>query len=685
MRYYHLLSALSFLTAVLLPDLAMSLEPWDDMQVKHAWNAVPVDWESLGHPPAGTTITLYVALKPERESALIDALSEVSNPRHPRHILLTTPPLAPLFTWLLLHFRYGAYLSKDQVSELVRPYPDTLDLVSAWLVHHGIQSSSISMTHGGAWLTVTDVLVSKADQLLGASYQLYRNARTNNTIIRTVGYALPAVLHTHIKTVAPTTYFTSTRVMRHRRSFGAAPAQAATGELVTALSSRAGTIEPANMHWLYKTYAYQPSATDQNRLAVVGFQGQLPCQEDLTRFMSLFVMRAQAATFTVVQVNGGGNNPNNPGIQANTDLQYAGAMAYPTPLIFYSIGGNMQFGPNDVPVAGDRYLEWYNHVLVQQNIAPTISLSFGDFEQNLPAGYAWALCDLFGRLGLGLGAMSVSILVVSGSVGVGDGDCVDTQNNVRFIAEFPSSCTCGVLSPLPSTRQVQVHVVHHHGFAGPWVTTVGGTVDYPEVAAGISGGGFSVHFPRPSYQRDAVSDYLRILGSEHAGYARFRDQPDLCLLCNSCSFSGRAYPDIASQAVNYQVVRNNIVEIFQGTDCAVSVCLSLLPTASALWSFSDTQLTANVQTACQTVAGIILLINDFRISHNQPKLGFLNPWLYGLYNDAVQPEGLYDIIAGSNPGCNTNGFPAIPGWDPVCPARLSSLTLANFVLHRSRV
>jgi tripeptidyl-peptidase-1 len=27
--------------------------------------------------------------------------------------------------------------------------------------------------------------------------------------------------------------------------------------------------------------------------------------------------------------------------------------------------------------------------------------------------------------------------------------------------------------------------------------------------------------------------------------------------------------------------------------------------------------------------------------------------------------GFNDITSGSNPGCNTNGFPATKGWDPV--------------------
>ena len=54
---------------------------------------------------------------------------------------------------------------------------------------------------------VSDLRVTQASELLGASYQLYRNMNTNETIIRTVGYSLPDVLHTHIQTVMLTTRF----------------------------------------------------------------------------------------------------------------------------------------------------------------------------------------------------------------------------------------------------------------------------------------------------------------------------------------------------------------------------------------------------------------------------------------------------------------------------------------------
>jgi hypothetical protein len=113
---WHWISVLSFLISVLLADFVMPLEPWDRMLVKHTWQAVLINWESLGHPPAGTRINLDISLKPERENALIDALSEASNPRHPRHILLAIPPLAPLFTSVAAPFQI--WRSPEQVAEL---------------------------------------------------------------------------------------------------------------------------------------------------------------------------------------------------------------------------------------------------------------------------------------------------------------------------------------------------------------------------------------------------------------------------------------------------------------------------------------------------------------------------------------------------------------------------------------
>jgi tripeptidyl-peptidase-1 len=55
--------------------------------------------------------------------------------------------------------------------------------------------------------------------------------------------------------------------------------------------------------------------------------------------------------------------------------------------------------------------------------------------------------------------------------------------------------------------------------------------------------------------------------------------------------------------------------------------------------------------ACPTVASIVSLLNDARLSQNKPPLGFLNPLLYSKLS-----SGFNDITVGSNPGCGTTGF-----------------------------
>ena len=66
-----------------------------------------------------------------------------------------------------------------------------------------------------------------------------------------------------------------------------------------------------------------------------------------------------------------------------------------------------------------------------------------------------------------------------------------------------------------------------HHFSGPYVTSVGGTTNFrPEIAANLSGGGFSFYFPRPDYQRSVVLEYLRAHIDFYDGlykYVRYRD------------------------------------------------------------------------------------------------------------------------------------------------------------------
>ncbi|KAH9059104.1 subtilisin-like protein [Lactarius vividus] len=564
MHYLRLsvLCALAVITRPLDSAATHSSPNWNDIHTKHKWNAIPDKWESIGQPTDGTTIDLHIALKPHHEHALADTIYEVSNPNHPK---------------------YGSYLSKEQVANLVAPHPYTIKLIETWLQHHGVSPSNVSTSHGGNWLTVTEVPVSKANGLLGASYQLYRYAGTNVTILRTVGYALPAALHAHVRTVVPTTYFGSplTPGKRPRGHRGSS----------VALSTRDDHVTPSVLRSLYNSVTYQPAATEQNMIGVTGFQGEYVGDEDLELFMTLFRSDANDATFLVIDINDSGYDPNKPGSEANLDMQYTQGMAWPTPHVFYSVGGLAeQFIPDSfIPVnTNEPFLGWLETMIRLEDLPQTISTSYGGDEQTFPPEYAKSVCELFGQLG----ARGVSILFASGDEGVGGGDCKknDGSGVVQFQPGFPATC--------------------------PWVTSVGGTKQRPEVAAPFSSGGFSNVFKRPVYQTDAVLGFFEQLGNQYSG------------LYNA---SSRGFPDVSAQAARFRIIHDNKFMALRGTSCSTPV-----------------------------VAGLISLLNDYQLSKNRPVLGFLNPWLYG-----TASHGFNDITSGSNPGCGTDGFSAVPGWDPV--------------------
>ncbi|PCH35757.1 subtilisin-like protein [Wolfiporia cocos MD-104 SS10] len=151
-----------------------------------------------------------------------------------------------------------------------------------------------------------------------------------------------------------------------------------------------------------------------------------------------------------------------------------------------------------------------------------------------------------------------------------------------------------------------------------YVTSVGGTVGLPQMAANFSTGGFSNLWGRPDYQASAVDAYLTLLGNNDTG------------LYNA---SGRAYPDVSIYAVDFEIIVDGQPIAITGTSCA-----------------------------SPTFASIIALLNDQLVAAGRPVMGFLNPFLYSQGLSA-----LTDITEGNNLACSngTTGFYATVGWDPV--------------------
>ncbi|KAF8173956.1 Pro-kumamolisin, activation domain-containing protein [Mycena galopus ATCC 62051] len=71
--------------------------------------------------------------------------------------------------------------------------------------------------------------------------------------------------------------------------------------------------------------------------------------------------------------------------------------------------------------------------------------------------------------------------------------------------------------------------------------------------------------------------------------------------------------------------------------------------------------TGGTSASAPIFASLIAGVNDARLAEGKSPVGFINPAFYspaftGAFND---------VTVGSNPGCQTEGFPAAPGWDPV--------------------
>ena len=185
----------------------------------------------------------------------------------------------------LTHFRYGAYLSKEEVDDLLAPHPDTVTLVEEWLQYHGVHLPSISRSDSGHTLTF-NATVSQAERMLGASYRIFYKPSSDTRLIRTLQYQVPSELKLHILVVSPTTYIggpepMSTNFLKASKA--------------TSASQYSGPPEPSSSPYPSDCYYstspscliqvtnidYQPNTTSMSSLGILEFGGSYASEADL--------------------------------------------------------------------------------------------------------------------------------------------------------------------------------------------------------------------------------------------------------------------------------------------------------------------------------------------------------------------------------------------------------------------
>ncbi|ETW78237.1 serine protease S53 [Heterobasidion irregulare TC 32-1] len=543
------------LTSLLALSYAKSLAP-RAMRVHERRDSPPSGYANSGPASPNDTVHLRFALAQSNFQGLEDALYDVSTPSSAQ---------------------YRRHLSKEEVEKFVAPTAETVLAVDGWLSSNGLTSTKVSPA--GDWISVS-MTVEQANKLLDADFSTFTHLDTGKQAIRTLSYSIPIALQDHMSFVHPTIVFPMKNIVTPVRipTVKVNPAAFIDSTSNTVPASCETQVTPACLQAQYGIPT-APATQSSNRLGVSAFFFEYANNSDLQSFLQTYRPDLESSSnYSILSIDGGENSQDEePGFEANLDIQYTVGVATGVPTVFITVGDQTQDDLNG-------FLDEINVLLNQTKPPQVLTTSYGFNENQIPIGLATKLCQAYAQLG----ARGVSVLFSSGDGGVSGGQPDTTCTT--FVPVFPGTC--------------------------PYITSVGGTQGIsPEIAASLSSGGFSNYFPRPSYQDDAVSAYLKTLGSTNAG------------LFNATS---RGFPDVAAPAENVTIIWEGQSGNVAGTSCASPI-----------------------------FASIVALINDQLIAAGENPLGFLNPLIY------KSPDAFNDITSGNNPGCSSNGFPATTGWDPV--------------------
>ncbi|OKL56859.1 Tripeptidyl-peptidase sed3 [Talaromyces atroroseus] len=574
--YPFFIKALSLLTASAVVTAASAKQ----YEIVEQLTKVPSGWVRGPRPSPSMLMQFRLAMRQPRAAEFEQHALNIATPGHEM---------------------YGKHMKRDEIRAFLQPSAEVQDAVVSWL--HSENVSENLMEVNGDWVKFI-VPVKQAERMLNTTFYIYHDEAQTTFRVRTLEYSVPREVYQHVQLIQPTTHFGRNKA---HKSLVLNQKELELGIGVDCNTS----ITPDCLRELYKLGDFEASPDSRNKLGISGYLEQYARYDDLEVFLEEFAPTMTNSNFTVQSINGGLNDQtsNLDSVEASLDIQYGIALSYHVPTIFFTTGGRGPLVPDlsepDANASSNEpYLEQLHYLLdlSDEELPAVLSTSYGEDEQTLPESYTNTTCNLFAQLG----ARGVSIIFSSGDEGVGEA-CLtnDGTNRTTFNPIYPASC--------------------------PFVTSVGGTYRInPERAVSFSSGGFSERFSRPSYQDNAVSSYLSVLGDQWQG------------LYNP---NGRGFPDVAAQAHAFIVRDHGRFVQVDGTSASAP-----------------------------TFAAIIADLNSVRLTNNQSTLGFLNPWLYGL-----DGSGFTDIVDGGSTGCtgldsqSGETAPYVPyaswnattGWDPV--------------------
>ncbi|KAF2807064.1 subtilisin-like protein [Mytilinidion resinicola] len=498
--------------------------------------------------------------------------------------------------------KYGQHWSIEEINDAFAPSQESTDKVLEWLAEHGVTSAG----KAPALHTLEfDMSIADIERLLKTEFFVYEHTESGKPHVACEEYSVPAHLREHIDIITPTLHFDSKPKAASKKLYGLSKSYKDTD-----VQSCVDTISPDCLRALYNIPDVSSTKPcGENSFGIVEYSDNSYISSDLDAFFANYSKPAVGSYPELVSIDGGvvdDSNVTDFGIHGESDLdfEYAIPLVYPQKVTLYQVGDG-GFSPANASFIKTK----------------VVSTSWGQNEWELTPSYERSLCNEYMKLGLA----GVSVVFSTGDYGVAgsavSGDKCSNGTN-RFQPDFPATCpyvtAVGATMVDPSIKDL-ASVLKNGGQPEIAINHTVTTADGSIVSDVKSGGGFSDVFPIPDYQKEAVGNYLK------------NHKPSYSAAQYNNSGHARAIPDLSLNGAKYLTVLGGGLTTSDGTSAATPV-----------------------------LASMITLVNEARLSKGKKSLGFLNPAIYKNFDKFGK-----DVTEGANPGCGTEGFEAVEGWDPV--------------------
>ncbi|KAI0018743.1 subtilisin-like protein [Xylariomycetidae sp. FL0641] len=574
---------------------------------------------------------------------------------------------------------YGKHMTSEEVIDFFAPQQSSIDAVTDWLTSSGISKDRIGLSVNKQWIQF-DATAGEVEELLFADFHVWQH-QDGSFDISTEAYHMPATVQEHVDYVTPGTRLRNKRQAGKTTMMKKTKRETASGykndvkPFTTVLPSFPNPNSTTCSIYVTadctRVQYNMPNGTSDfpgNELGVFESLDDHYSKADLDVFFPTLYpyLNVPKGTYPEERLVDGavgaveeGTHSKYPvelGLESSLDFDSAWPLIWPQKTVLYQVDdqyyeyngtngfwntfldaidgsyctsrafgetGNCAVPACADPAYPDPHPGGYKGRLQCGVYAPThvVSVSYGGDEAAWPSFYMRRQCAEWMKLSL----QGTTVVMSSGDAGVGGaGECpVDAGGRPVFAPDYAS--TCPYVLSVGSTQWDRFATAPR-----PWepLREVA-TARFP------SGGGFSNVFARPAYQDAAVAAYLDAVAPAlpFGAYAQFVDAGGFArvdLGGGRYNRLGRAYPDVAAVG-DRQLVRAG----------------------------GDWYLVGGTSLSAPVWGAVLTLVNEERLRAGKSTVGFVHPVLY------AHPEVFNDVTQGSNEGCDTGGFVASEGWDPV--------------------